>query len=209
MRKFEYVNRVISNGYEMKNPEFNLPVRKTKHAAGYDFECPETTIIPPFKESKQPVLVKTGVKCKMEDDEFLMLCNRSSNPKKKSLVLSNGVGIIDADYYDNQDNEGEIAFAFYNISDKEIILEKGECIGQGIFIKYAKTDNDNSTEKRIGGFGSTDKTKEAEAYLTEVHDKSLSELSAEQIQKFLNNQIAEFQKCNLEVSPRQQYISSI
>lgn len=95
-RKFEYVTRITSTGYEMKNPDFNLPIRKTKCSAGYDFECMETITIQPYKLGDKPTLVPTGVKCKMQDDEYLMLVNRSSNPKKKNLVIPNSIGIIDA-----------------------------------------------------------------------------------------------------------------
>lgn len=91
----------------------------------------------------------------MQDDEFLMLVNRSSNPKKKNLVIPNSMGIIDADYYGNPDNDGEMIFAFYNLGTEPITIEKGYCIGQGIFQKYYKVDDDNAKEERTGGFGST------------------------------------------------------
>lgn len=155
MRRFEYVDRVLSTGYEMKTPDFNLPQRKTKNSAGYDFECIETITIQPYKLGDKPVVVPTGVKCKMQDDEFLMLVNRSSNPKKKNLVIPNSMGIIDADYYGNLDNDGEMMFAFYNLGTEPITIEKGYCIGQGIFQKYYKVDDDNVKEERTGGFGST------------------------------------------------------
>lgn len=157
MRKFEYVNRMLSNGYQMKEPEFNLPQRKTKYSAGYDFECIEDVEIPPYKIGDDPVLVPTGVKVKMQDDEYLMLVNRSSNPKKKKLVIPSSLGIIDADYYNNPDNDGEIMFAFYNLSKEPIKIEKGYCMGQGIFQKYYITENDNAEGERTGGFGSTTK----------------------------------------------------
>ena len=154
-RKFEYVKRVTSTGYETKQPDFNLPKRKTKKSAGYDFECIETITIPPYTPGSKPTLVPTGVKCKMQDDEFLMLVNRSSNPKKKFLVIPNSMGIIDADYYNNLDNDGEMMFVFYNLSNEPITIEKGYCMGQGIFQKYYITDNDNAEGERKGGFGST------------------------------------------------------
>ena len=157
MKKFEYVNRVISNGYEMREVTFNLPTRKTAKSAGYDFECIESITIPPYKRGDKPVLVPTGVKAQMEDDEFLLLCNRSSNPKKKNLVIPNSMGIIDADYYGNVDNDGEIMFAFYNVGSEPVTIEKGYALGQGIFIKYGTVVNDNATGERIGGFGSTSK----------------------------------------------------
>lgn len=65
-------------------------------------------------------------------------------------------GVIDADYYNNETNEGEIAFAFMNISNEPVVFEKGEKLGQGFFIEYLITENDNSIAERKGGFGSTD-----------------------------------------------------
>ena len=150
MRKFEKVKRV-------KDIDFNLPVRKTKNSAGYDFECIEDIVIKPYKFGDEPILVPTGVKTQMEDDEFLMLVNRSSNPKKKNLVIPNSLGIIDADYYNNPDNEGEMMFAFYNFGTEPVKIEKGYALGQGIFVKYGKTQDDKSEGKRVGGFGSTNK----------------------------------------------------
>lgn len=157
LRKFEYVKRILSTGYEMKEPKFNLPVRKTKKSAGYDFECIETVTIPPYKLGDKPFMVPTGVKCKMQDDEFLMLVNRSSNPKKKNLVIPNSIGIIDADYYNNPDNDGEIIFTYYNLGTEPVTIEKGYAIGQGIFMKYKITEDDTANGERLGGFGSTNK----------------------------------------------------
>lgn len=157
MRKFFYVNRILSDGYEMKDLNFNLPQRKTRYSAGYDFECIEDIEIPPYKLGDDPVLVPTGVKAKMQDDEYLMLVNRSSNPKKKKLVIPNSLGIIDADYFGNPDNDGEIMFAFYNLNDIPIEIKKGYCMGQGIFQKYYITEDDNAEGQRVGGFGSTTK----------------------------------------------------
>lgn len=145
----------VAKGYEDAN--VNLPVRKTKNSAGYDFEAVEDVTIPAFKAGIAPTLVKTGVKAYMQSDEVLMLFNRSSNPKKKGLILANSVGVIDGDYYENEDNDGHIMFAFYNIKDEDIIIHKGEAIGQGVFQKFLKVDNDNAEGERTGGFGSTDK----------------------------------------------------
>lgn len=188
MRKFEFVNRMISTGYEMREPGIHLPIRKTKYSAGYDIEAAEDTIIPAYKSGIKPTLVKTGVKALMQDDEVLLLYNRSSNPKKKNLILANGVGVIDKDYYGNPDNDGEIMFAFYNIGDEDITIKKGEAIGQGIFQKYLITDNDNSTGERIGGFGSTDTPKEAQAY-TQVTNKRAEEININELLTQINNSI--------------------
>ena len=145
----------IAKGFEDK--KINLPIRKTKYSAGYDVEAAEDTVIPSFKKGMAPTLIKTGIKAYMQDDEMLVLYNRSSNPKKKGLILANSVGIIDKDYYGNEDNDGHIMFAFYNIKEEDFTIKKGECIGQAIFQKYLLTDDDNAEGIREGGFGSTSK----------------------------------------------------
>ena len=145
----------IAKGFEDQN--INLPVRKTKFAAGYDFECAEDVVVPAFKEGIAPTLIKTGIKAYMMDDEVLYLYNRSSNPKKKGLILANSVGVIDKDYYGNPDNDGHIMFAFFNIKDEDVEIKKGDAIGQGVFAKYLVTDDDEASGDRTGGFGSTDK----------------------------------------------------
>ena len=150
IRGFEVVK-----GFEDK--EINLPERKTKYSAGYDIEAAEDVIIPSFKKGINPTLVKTGIKAYMPEDEYLMLCNRSSNPKKKGLIMANSVGVIDKDYYGNPDNDGHIMFAFYNIKEEDIEIKKGEAIGQALFQKYLITDDDKAEGKRMGGFGSTRK----------------------------------------------------
>ena len=150
IRKFEVVK-----GYEDK--QINLPVRKTKYSAGYDVEAAEDCIIPSFKKGNKPTLVKTGIKAYMQEDEVLILANRSSNPGKKGLILANSIGVIDSDYYGNEDNDGHIMFAFYNIKDEDVEIKKGDAIGQAIFQKYLVTDDDAAEGERAGGFGSTNK----------------------------------------------------
>ena len=145
----------IAKGFEDKG--INLPERKTKYSAGYDVEAAEDVIIPSFKKGMKPTLIKTGIKAYMQDNEYLMLVNRSSNPGKKGLILANSVGIVDKDYYGNEDNDGHIMFAFYNIKDTDTEIKKGDCIGQAIFEKYLITDSDNAEGQRLGGFGSTNK----------------------------------------------------
>lgn len=140
MRKFETLREGIK-----------LPQRGTKNSAGYDFFAEEDIYIP-FQEIK---LVKTGIKAYLDHNEFLMLCNRSSNPKNKQLVLINGVGVIDSDYVDNPDNQGEIAFAFMSLNPEGTHIKKNEKLGQGVILQYSRTDDDNTTGERSGGFGST------------------------------------------------------
>ena len=99
--------------------------------------------------------MSTGVKCALEPDTYLELSVRSSTPLKYWLILANGVGIIDADYYNNPDNEGEIFFQLINLTAMPIQLKKGDVIGQGIIKKYLTTDDDAASGERVGGFGST------------------------------------------------------
>lgn len=153
MRKFEFVKRIKK--VAMESAYCKLPERSTKKSAGYDFINPERVVIPPYKMGDKPVLVPTGVKVKMPDDELLMLVNRSSNPAKKNLVIPNSLGIIDADYYGNSDNDGEMMFAFYNVGTEPVVIEAGDKLGQGIFQKYLVTDDDVAEGERTGGFGST------------------------------------------------------
>ena len=155
MRKTRTRGFEVVKGYE--DMGVNLPVRKTARSAGYDFEAVEDTLVPSFKKGEAPTLIKTGVKAYFKKDEVLYLFNRSSNPKKKGLILANSVGVIDADYYGNPDNDGHIMFAFYNIKEEDVLIKKGEAIGQGVFMKFYTTDDDTATGGRTGGFGSTSK----------------------------------------------------
>ncbi|MGT2757201.1 dUTP diphosphatase [Streptococcus ovuberis] len=128
-----------------------LPKRETAHAAGYDLKAAETTVI----EAGEIVLVPTGVKAYMQADEVLYLYDRSSNPRKKGLVLINSVGVIDGDYYGNPANEGHIYAQMKNITDEAVTVEAGERIVQAVFAPFLLADGDVATGERTGGFGST------------------------------------------------------
>ena len=145
----------IAKGFE--NANINLPVRSTRNSAGYDVEAAEDCVVPAFKPGQKPVLIKTGLKAYMQQDEVLILANRSSNPGKKGLILANSIGVVDSDYYGNPDNDGHIMFAFFNFKDEDVEIKKGERIGQAIFQKYLVTDDDIAAGERTGGFGSTNK----------------------------------------------------
>lgn len=165
-----------------KYPDAVLPVRKTAKSAGYDFTVAEDVVIPAYKNllnrfptryfdsisledmgnmtknlKAKPTLVPTGIKCELNDNTYLELSVRSSCPLKYWLILANGVGIIDADYYNNPDNEGHIYFQMINLSPFNIQLHKGDVIGQGIIKPYLITEDDNASGDRLGGFGSTSK----------------------------------------------------
>ena len=142
-------------GFELLSTETNqnlLPKRETAHAAGYDLKARHNVVIEPG----QIALVETGVKAYMQADEVLYLYDRSSNPRKKGIVLINSVGVIDHDYYNNESNEGHIMAQFKNISDQPVRIEQNDRIVQAVFAKYLITDDDEASSTRTGGFGSTD-----------------------------------------------------
>lgn len=143
----------IAKGWEDKN--ITMPVRKTKNSAGYDVAAAEDIVIPPFKLGDKPVLIPTGLKAYCNEDEFYMLVNRSSGPKK-GFVMANSIGIIDSDYYNNEENDGHFYFQYYNFQNHDLVIKKGDIIGQVIFQKFLKIDNDSADGERKGGFGSTD-----------------------------------------------------
>ena len=109
------------------------------------------------KTGAKPTLVSTGMKAYIPTGYYLELSVRSSCPLKSWLILANGVGIIDRDYVDNADNEGEIFFQLINLSPYEILLRRGDIIGQGVISPYLTVDNDEAKKERVGGFGSTSK----------------------------------------------------
>lgn len=142
-RGFELVSSFTDEGL--------LPRRETAHAAGYDLKVAAQTEIAPGEIQ----LVPTGVKAYMQAGEVLYLYDRSSNPRKKGLVLINSVGVIDGDYYGNPANEGHIFAQMQNITDKTVVLEVGERIVQAVFAPFLLADGDEVTGQRTGGFGST------------------------------------------------------
>ncbi len=145
MRKFEIIER-----YANQNP--SLPSRATEGSAGYDLSSLEDVTIEP----KQIKLIPTGLKVFMPKDEALFVFPRSSLAIKKGLMMSNSVGIIDADYYGNKDNDGHIMVPLMNIKDEAVTIMKGERIAQGVFMPYLKTSDDEAkSQKRHGGFGSS------------------------------------------------------
>lgn len=155
MRKFEKITeqqfKKEKIGTIKEFIEIKIPERKTKKSAGYDFYSPINMTI----KSKKSVLLPTGIKCCMKSDEYLMIIIRSSIAIKHNISITNQVGIIDSDYYNNKDNEGHIYISLLNNSNQEFSINKGDRIAQGIFSKYLTTSNDNQKELRKGGIGST------------------------------------------------------
>lgn len=158
MRRFEIISdkqwnkdiptqkdEVIQLGYQK-------PHRSTKHSAGYDFYSPIATTIPAHKM----VVIPTGIKAQMENDEVLSIYPRSGIGFKTGIRLANTVGIIDSDYYNNEDNEGHIFIKIYNTSDNDFVVNVGDRFAQGIFTKFLIVDDEDAiNSERQGGLGST------------------------------------------------------
>lgn len=147
MNKFYYVSS--SKG------DFDLPTRATKHSAGYDFHSPVDCVIRPG-ETK---FFSLEVKCEIDEDKFLMIVPRSSLGFKGNnhITLTNTVGIVDSDYYNNESNEGVIGLKLHNFGSEPFVINKNDKVVQGIFIKYNLADDDSVNTVRTGGFGSTGK----------------------------------------------------
>ena len=129
-----------------------LPKRATSGSAGYDFFIPIDVTLRPGETAKIP----TGIRAKMREDYVLMLYPRSGLGFKYRLQLNNTVGIIDSDYY-GSDNEGHIFIKITNDTNENrtIVMESATGFAQGIFMQFGITDDDEATETRNGGFGST------------------------------------------------------
>lgn len=147
-RGFEIVDKKFRKHPDEK---INIPKRGSEGSAGYDFYSPIDIILKPGEKK----IIWTDIKAYMKSDEVLKIYIRSSIGIKRGLVLCNGTGIIDKDYYSNVSNDGNIGIAITNISNQEVGIKENERIAQGIFIKYLIIDNDNIKEKRTGGIGST------------------------------------------------------
>ena len=146
MRKFE-----IAKGFEDRGVV--LPQRKTAKSAGYDIIALTDEDV--YVHPGMSVNLETGVKACMEDDEVMLLFIRSSLGIKQGLTLSNSCGVIDADYYNNPDNDGHFILNVINTSNEVQCIPARSRVAQAIFVKYLTVDDDKATGERIGGIGST------------------------------------------------------
>lgn len=131
-------------------PNGVFPERKTKQSAGYDFAVVEGGVIPPHSTK----IFNTGIKAYMEDNEVLLIFVRSSTGIKRGITLANGTAVIDADYVDNEDNEGHIMLALHNNTDEAVTINDGDNVAQGVFVNYLST-GETVIKERKGGIGST------------------------------------------------------
>lgn len=158
MARFEIVSYYEGEG-------INLPKRSTAHSAGHDICAAEDTLIKAYQGTDSTAgdgilsyplaLIPTGLKIKLDENQFVQLVPRSSLYRKTGLLFSNSPGIIDADYYGNPDNEGHLFIAVLNLGKEDVLVKKGDRIAQAIIMSYGITEDDNATGERLGGFGST------------------------------------------------------
>ena len=146
MRRFE----VVEDAFRRSTGEIKLPTRGSKNSAGYDFYSPVGIVIPPHESA----LIWSDVKAHMYYDNVLMIATRSSMGKQP-VTIAQAVGLIDADYYDNESTGGNIGIRLYNAGNTPYVVNVGDRIAQGVFLKYGTVKDDNTTAERKGGFGST------------------------------------------------------
>lgn len=142
---------------EVLQKDIVIPKRSTKGSAGYDFIAPFDFSVP-YGSS---IIIPTGLKVQIDDGWFLAIVPRSGQGFKYGIEIANTFGVIDSDYYNNPNNEGEIFVKIVNkdiTTQKTFSVNKGVAFCQGIFLPYGviKDETQNHNE-RIGGFGSTDR----------------------------------------------------
>ena len=143
---------VVNDKHRKNVGEITLPTRATKSSIAYDFYSPVAVTIPPM----QSVMIWTDVKAHFNEDEALLLNVRSSMGKHP-VMIANTQGWIESDYYNNPDNDGNIGCRLFNLSTEPYVINVGDRIMQGMFIKYLVADNGNTDNTRQGGFGSSGK----------------------------------------------------
>jgi dUTP pyrophosphatase len=146
MRFFE----VVKDEHRKNEGEIKLPTRATERSSGYDFYSPVEVTIPPH----EMVMIWTDVKVHMYYDNALLLMPRSSMGSHP-VMISNTIGNIDADYYENPKNDGNIGIRIFNLGNTPYEIKVGDRIAQGIFVKYGTVKDDTTKAKRNAGFGST------------------------------------------------------
>lgn len=144
--------KIVPDKYR-KNKEVFLPIRSTEKSAGYDIVYPlnEKAIIKP----NEYLFFWTDICIEMPKDIAALIIPRSSTGIVKKLQLSNTIGLIDCDYYGNEQNYGNIGVHLVNRSNNEVEINYKDKLVQVIFTPLYFSVNCNSNIERKGGFGST------------------------------------------------------
>lgn len=152
MRKFAKIRDEFLK-YGQKSEDIKLPVRATKHSVCYDCYSPIDKTIEPGKTE----LIFLNVKAYCNHDEGFALAT-TSGMGKKEIMVSQGLGIIESDYADNDNNDGNIGFMLFNHGENPYHIKAGDKIGHIYFFKFLTVDDEEEiTTTRTGGFGSTNK----------------------------------------------------
>lgn len=146
----------VKKGFKRENiyvSEYAEPKRATYHSAGSDFYYvgEKDVVVRPGEK----VFIITNVKACMPTNVFLAFMVRSSQGMFKDVMLTNTMGVIDCDYYNNKANEGNIGVGIRNLGDKDLVIKSGEAIGQAIFVPFIAPVNESLDNERVGGYGST------------------------------------------------------
>ena len=150
---YEQFKKDISPDIKLYN-SIEIPIRSTLNSAGYDIKSMYDGIIKPGKS----MAFKTGLKVAMNGDEVLYIYSRSSFGYKFNVTMVNSVGVIDSDFYNNEENEGHFSVCLINHGESDFEVKIGDRIAQGVFMKYLTVDDEEKIDnKRIGGLGSTDR----------------------------------------------------
>lgn len=144
----EAIDKTISDIYN----SIELPKRSTSGSAGHDFRSPSKLVV----GINETIKIPTGIRCEIDNGWVLQCYPRSSYGFKYGVSLINTVGIVDEDYF-SANNEGHIFIKLSNSSpiSKSLIIEKNDAFCQGVFVPYGVTYDDDVTEVRTGGIGST------------------------------------------------------
>ena len=151
---FNLPDAVMKEAYDA----IKLPVRATAGSAGYDFFSPIPFAMRNMTVEPRGITFPTGIQCELHPDFCLIMIPKSGLGIKQYSRLGNCLGLIDRDYIFS-DNEGDI---FVNIrsdipGNPPVEIKAGQAICQGVILPFGTTDDDETTEARNGGLGSTGK----------------------------------------------------
>lgn len=149
MIKFEVVKEEFR---QHPNAKIVLPKRATEHSAGYDICTPVDINI----WNGRTIMIKTDIKCQMDPDTVMLIFPRSSIGIKHGIILTNTVGVIDSDFFENEENDGNITLALTKLDGGISQFKAGDKIAQAVFVKY-QTNGEKVEIQRKGGIGSTNK----------------------------------------------------
>ncbi len=129
-----------------------LPHYETIASAGMDLRAniTEPITLKPLARA----IVPTGIFMELPIGTEAQVRPRSGLAAKKGVTVLNAPGTIDADY------RGEVGVILVNLSNEDFVIENGERIAQMVIGQHSQAQWEevtelSSTERGVGGFGST------------------------------------------------------